>query len=45
MSDLRAIADELEAKGTRLSIGGSIHDPADPMGKFFFGMLSLCRSG
>lgn len=39
--DLRGIADELEAKGTRLSIGGSIHDPADPTGKLFFGMLSL----
>ncbi|NKR28883.1 recombinase family protein [Rhodococcus hoagii] len=41
MGDLRAIADELESKGTRLSIGGSIHDPTDLMGKFFFGMLSL----
>ncbi|MFF3182174.1 recombinase family protein [Rhodococcus pyridinivorans] len=39
--DLRAIADELEAKGTRLSIGGSVHDPTDPTGKLFFGMLSL----
>ncbi|WP_054717882.1 recombinase family protein [Rhodococcus sp. SMB37] len=39
--DLRAIADELEAKGTRLSIGGSIHDPKDPTGKLFFGMLAL----
>ncbi len=39
--DLRSIADELEAKGTRLSIGGSIHDPKDPTGKLFFGMLSL----
>ncbi|MGW0020962.1 recombinase family protein [Rhodococcus sp. NPDC003382] len=39
--DLRAIADELEAKGTRLNIGGSIHDPTDPTGKLFFGMLSL----
>ncbi|MFZ2175676.1 MAG: recombinase family protein [Rhodococcus sp. (in: high G+C Gram-positive bacteria)] len=39
--DLRAIADELEAKGTRLNIGGSIHDPSDATGKLFFGMLSL----
>ncbi|MDZ7910893.1 MAG: recombinase family protein [Rhodococcus sp. (in: high G+C Gram-positive bacteria)] len=30
--DLRGIADELQAKGTRLSIGGSIHDPADLTG-------------
>ncbi|MGY5036022.1 recombinase family protein, partial [Streptomyces sp. 900116325] len=41
MVDLRAIADELESKGTRLSIGGSIHDPTDPMGRFFFGQLAL----
>ncbi|MDG3014517.1 recombinase family protein [Speluncibacter jeojiensis] len=44
MIDLRATADELEAKGTRLSIGGLIHDPTDPTdptGKLFFGMLSL----
>ncbi len=26
---------------TRLSIGGSVHDPTDPTGKLFFGMLSL----
>lgn len=35
------IADELEAKGTRLNISGSVHDPTGPTGKLFFGMLAL----
>ncbi|WP_139277831.1 recombinase family protein [Rhodococcus marinonascens] len=39
--DLHTIAAELEKKGTRLSINGAIHDPADPTGKLFFGMLAL----
>jgi len=39
--DLRNIADELEAKGTRLSIGGSVHDLTDPTRKLFFGTLAL----
>ncbi len=41
VKDLLGIAAELEAKGTKLSIGGSLHDPADPMGKMFFGMLAV----
>lgn len=39
--DLHAIADELGGKGVKLNIGGSIHDPASPTGKLFFGMLAL----
>lgn len=39
--DRRSIADELEDQGTRLNIGGSMHDPSDPTGKRFSGMLSL----
>jgi len=39
--DLHDIAAELAGKGVKLSIGGSIHDPGDPMGKMFFGMLAL----
>ena len=38
--DARAIADELTAKGARLAIGHSVHDPADPMGKMFFNVLA-----
>ena len=39
--DLHDIAAELAGKGVKLSIGGSIHDPGDPIGKMFFGMLAL----
>ncbi len=39
--DLHDIAAELAGKGIKLSIGGSIHDPGDPIGKMFFGMLAL----
>lgn len=38
--DARAIADELTARGARLAIGHSVHDPADPMGKMFFNVLA-----
>ena len=39
--DARAIADELTAKGVRLAIGHSVHDPADPMDKMFFDILAI----
>jgi len=39
--DLHDIAAELAGKGIKLSIGGSMHDPGDPIGKMFFGMLAL----
>src|SRR6201998_2851621 len=32
----RAIGDSLAARGVRLSLGGSVYDPNDPMGKCFF---------
>lgn len=38
--DLRDIGDSLTARGVRLSIGGSIYDPADPLGKMFFNILA-----
>jgi DNA invertase Pin-like site-specific DNA recombinase len=38
--DARAIGDSLVARGVRLSLGGSIYDPADPMGKMFFNILA-----
>ena len=34
--DARAIGDSLAARGVRLSLGGSVYDPGDPMGKCFF---------
>lgn len=38
--DARAIADQLEAKGVKLALGASVHDPTDPMGKMFFNILA-----
>ena len=38
--DARAIADELEQRGTKLALGRTVHDPNDPMGKMFFNILA-----
>lgn len=38
--DARAIGDDLAARGVRLQIGASVHDPSDPMGKLFFNILA-----
>lgn len=38
--DARAIGDSLTARGVKLQLGASIHDPADPMGKLFFNILA-----
>ncbi len=38
--DARAIGDELVARGVKLSLGGTIYDPGDPMGKMFFNILA-----
>jgi hypothetical protein len=38
--DARAIGDSLTAGGVRLSIRGTVYDPADPMGKMFFNILA-----
>lgn len=38
--DARAIADELQKKNVKLSLGGVVYDPADPMGKMFFNILA-----
>jgi DNA invertase Pin-like site-specific DNA recombinase len=39
--DARDIGDALLARGVRLSLGGNIYDPADPMSKMFFNMLAV----
>ncbi len=39
--DARDIADELTAKQIKLSLGGSVYDPADPLGKMVFSMMSV----
>jgi DNA invertase Pin-like site-specific DNA recombinase len=46
--DARDIGDTLAGRGIRLSLGGAIYDPTDPMGKMFFNILAtlpVCRSG
>ena len=39
--DARDIVDELTGRGVRLNIGGSVHDPADPIGRLLFTVLSM----
>jgi DNA invertase Pin-like site-specific DNA recombinase len=38
--DARDIGDSLAARGVRLSLGGTIYDPTDPMGEIFFNILA-----
>ncbi|QGH71126.1 recombinase family protein [Pseudactinotalea sp. HY158] len=38
--DARDIVAELIAKGTRLQIAGSVHDPTDPVGRLLFSVLT-----
>lgn len=38
--DARTIGDDLAARGVKLQIGSSVHDPKDPMGKLFFNILA-----
>ena len=40
MPDARAIGDGLAGRGVKLSLGGQVYDPADPMGKMFFNILA-----
>ena len=38
--DARAIGDDLAVRGIKLSLGGQVYDPTDPMGKMFFNILA-----
>jgi DNA invertase Pin-like site-specific DNA recombinase len=38
--DARAIGDDLADRSIKLSLGGQVYDPADPMGKMFFNILA-----
>jgi DNA invertase Pin-like site-specific DNA recombinase len=38
--DAQAIGDSLASRGIRLSLGGTVYDPTDPMGKMFFNILA-----
>jgi len=39
--DARDIVDELTARNVRLNLGGSLHDPTDPIGRLLFTVLSM----
>lgn len=39
--DAGDIAEEIEAKSATLSLGGSVHDPSDPMGRMFFSIMAV----
>jgi DNA invertase Pin-like site-specific DNA recombinase len=41
LPDARDIVVELADRGVRLSIGGSVHDPADPVGLLLFNVLAM----
>lgn len=39
--DARAIGEELTAAGVRLSLGGSVYDPTDAIGRLLFNVLAM----
>jgi DNA invertase Pin-like site-specific DNA recombinase len=41
LPDARAIAEDLTRRTVRLSLGGSVYDPADPVGRLLFNVLAM----
>ena len=41
LPDARAILEELTNRQVRLSLGGSVHDPTDPVGRLLFNVLAM----
>ena len=41
LPDARAILEELTARQVKLSLGGSVHDPTDPVGRLLFNVLAM----
>jgi DNA invertase Pin-like site-specific DNA recombinase len=41
LPDARAIAEELTVRQVRLSLGGSVYDPPDPVGRLLFNVLAM----
>ena len=41
LPDARYILDELTKRNVKLSLGGSIHDPTDPVGQLLFNVLAM----
>jgi DNA invertase Pin-like site-specific DNA recombinase len=38
--DARTIRNDLAGRGIKLSLGGQVYDPTDPMGKMIFNILA-----
>jgi DNA invertase Pin-like site-specific DNA recombinase len=41
LPDARDILDELTKREVKLSLGGSVHDPTDPVGRLLFNVLAM----
>ena len=41
LPDARAIADELTTRQVKLNLGGSVHEPTDPVGRLLFNVLAM----
>ncbi|PWJ53435.1 Site-specific DNA recombinase [Quadrisphaera granulorum] len=41
LPDARSILEELTARQVRLSLGGTLHDPTDPVGRLLFNVLAM----
>ena len=41
LPDARDIVDELTTRQVKLSLGGSVHDPTDPVGRLLFNVLAM----
>jgi DNA invertase Pin-like site-specific DNA recombinase len=41
LPDARTIADELAERSVKLNLGGSVHDPTDPVGRLLFNVLAM----
>ncbi len=39
--DARDILDDLTRRGVKLQLGGSVHDPTDPVGRLLFNVLAM----
>src|SRR3954469_24502196 len=41
LPDARDIVDDLTKRGVKLNLGGSVHDPTDPVGRLLFNVLAM----
>src|ERR687885_1065959 len=41
VTDARAIAEELTCRHVKLSLGGAVYDPTDPVGRLLFNVLAM----